>query len=317
MKTKKDNLPRAKMRKDPVKSEQGTLRITDKSATKPGLENSFWPDGSRLVISVSMQFEGGLQPQNIAGSSLLNLENCYSDLPPETWHEYSIREGIPRMLDLWEKLGIKVTSHMVGAAVLKYPELAKEICDRGHEAAARRLSGPTERNMLYGVEKNLIEGGAKAIALVTGQTVVGYNANCFRPGVNTLTILRELGFTYHIDDYSRDEPFVIQDGVKDFAVVPYTVRNNDLLSIEHGHFSADQFLNQLKMEFELLYEESAFKRRMMSVSFHDRIGGTPQIIQAAKEFFTYAVKQPGVAFKRKDEIARIVLDNNNTFLRAA
>ena len=41
------------------------------------------------------------------------------------------KEGVPRLLDMWDQVGVKVTSHMVGQAVERHPELAKEIVDRG------------------------------------------------------------------------------------------------------------------------------------------------------------------------------------------
>jgi hypothetical protein len=50
----------------------------------------------------------------------------------------------------------------------------------------------------------------------------------------------------------------------------------------------------------------------MSIAFHDRIGGTPQVIAVAKQFFEYATKQPGVVFKRKDEIAAMALSGKDT-----
>ena len=39
------------------------------------------------------------------------------------------------VLDLWDRHGVKVTSHMVGEAVHRHPALAKEIVARGHEAS--------------------------------------------------------------------------------------------------------------------------------------------------------------------------------------
>jgi hypothetical protein len=48
---------------------------------------------------------------------------------------------------------------------------------------------------------------------------------------------------------------------------------------------------------------------MMSVSAHDRISGTPQMVKAWDAFLTYAWKRPGVAFLRKDAIARYVLQS--------
>ncbi|WP_232293401.1 polysaccharide deacetylase [Stigmatella aurantiaca] len=51
---------------------------------------------------------------------------------------------------------------------------------------------------------------------------------------------------------------------------------------------------------------------MMSVSVHDRIGGTPARGKALGEFIAYAQKQPGVAFMRKDAIARWALAQAGT-----
>lgn len=275
-------------------------------------KKSKWADGSRLVVSVSMQFEAGGQPDNAESPFPQNIQKGFIDLPAATWYEYGYKEGIPRMLDNWDKLGIKVTSHMVGTAVLKNPALAKEIVQRGHEAAAHGMSWSTQYTMLYEEEKRFIKEGVDAIKQVTGFDAIGYNANWLRRGKNTLDILQELGFKYHIDDLSRDEPFIIQVKNKDFVIVPYTLRCNDIMLIEGKNFSTDQFLNQIKMEFDQLYAESETQRRQMSISFHDRIGGTPQMVQAAAQIINYMQKHQGVTFKRKDEIAAMALQDKTT-----
>lgn len=275
---------------------------------------SKWADGSRLVVSATMLFEAGGQPDNAPSPFPPNMKPGYKDLPAATWYEYGYKEGIPRMLDNWDKLGIKVTTHMVGSAVLKNPALAKEIVDRGHEASGHGMTWKDEYDMPYDEEKKFIKDGLDAIKKVTGQTPVGYNANFLRRSENTLKILQELGCIYHIDDLSRDEPFIIKVNQKDFAVVPYTVRNNDLGMIELKNFSPDQYITQVKMEFDQLYEESATRRRQLSVTFHDRVSGTPQMVRAATELIKYMQKHPGVAFKRKDDIARMTL-NDPTSLR--
>lgn len=277
-------------------------------------KKSKWADGSRLVVSISMQFEAGGQPENAESPFPQNLQKGYRDLPANTWYQYGYKEGIPRMLDNWDKLGIKVSSHMVGSAVVNNPNLAKEILERGHEAAAHGMNWASQYNMTYEEEKKFIKDGVDAIKKVTGFNPVGYNANWLRRGENTLTILQELGFKYHIDDLSRDEPFVIQVNHKDFVVVPYTLRNNDILLIEGKNFSVDQFMNQVKFEFDQLYEEAEFKRRQMSISFHDRIGGTPQMVKATNELVHYMQKHKGVSFKRKDEIAEMAL-GDKTIIR--
>lgn len=274
---------------------------------------SYWPDRARLVISVSMQFEAGGEPETGADSPFPpTMKKGYADLPAKSWFQYGYKEGIPRMLDLWDEFGIKVTSHMVGDAVLRNPALAKEIVERGHEAAAHGMSWSSQYDLPYQEEKKFVKDGVEAIKKVTGATAVGYNANWLRRGENTLKILQELGFVYHIDDLSRDEPFIIDVNGKDFAVVPYTLRCNDIQLVEGRYFSTADFQQQLKDEFDQLYSESEKKRRMMSISTHDRIGGTPQMVQALRAFLQYATKQPGVTFMRKDAIARFALSDGRT-----
>lgn len=283
-----------------------------KASTKENTPSSKWADGSRLVVSISMQFESGGEPDNAESPFPQNLEKGYRDLPAKTWYEYGYKEGIPRMLDNWDRHGVKVTSHMVGTAVLKNPQLAREIVERGHEAAAHGMNWSSQYNLPYEQEKKFIKDGVDAIKNITGFNAIGYNANWLRRGENTLNILQELGFKYHIDDLSRDEPFVIKVNQKDFAVVPYTLRNNDILLIEGKNFSTDQFFNQVKAEFDQLYFESHFKRRMLSISFHDRIGGTPQMVKSTYDLIKYIQSHKGVSFKRKDEIASIALNDVNT-----
>ena len=132
----------------------------------------------------------------------------------------------------------------------------------------------------------------------------GYNCNWLRRGPNTLSLLQELGYAYHIDDVSRDGPFIEKVDGKDFMVVPYTLRNNDILLIEGRNFTPGQFLEQIKLDFDQLFEEGATRRRMMSISAHDRISGTPAMVRVWDEFLRYAKSHPGVAFMRKDDIAK-------------
>ncbi|MBO9731674.1 MAG: polysaccharide deacetylase family protein [Chitinophaga sp.] len=289
-------------------------KVMAQSAPQPSpASGRHWADGSRLIVSVSMQFEAGGQPDDNPESPFpRNMPRGYRDLPAATWYEYGYKEGIPRMLDNWDKHGIKVTSHMVGSAVEKHPALAREIVQRGHEAAAHGRDWASQYMLPYEDEKRFILDGMEAVRKATGVTPVGYNANWMRRGENTLNILQELGFLYHIDDLSRDEPFITKVNNVDFVVVPYTLRCNDIQLVAGQWFSSDQFLQQVKMEFDQLYEEAAHRRRMMSISFHDRIGGTPQLVKATSELLTYMKQHPGVVFKRKDDIAKMALADKST-----
>jgi peptidoglycan/xylan/chitin deacetylase (PgdA/CDA1 family) len=275
----------------------------------------FWPDGIRLVVSVSMQFEAGGQPPKGTDSPFPPVEfpvSVPSDAAANTWFAYGYREGIPRMLDLWDRHSVKVTSHMIGEAARRHSELAKEIVERGHEASGHGPRWSSQFAMSRDEERQLLLAAQDMVEAATGQRPLGYNCNWLRRSPNTLSLLQELGYLYHIDDLSRDEPFIEQVNDRDFVVVPYTLRNNDILLIEGRNYSPRNFIEQIKMDFDQLYDEADLRRRMMSVSAHDRISGSPQMVRAWDEFLRYAKSRQGVVFLRKDEIARYALESPMT-----
>ncbi len=279
------------------------------SAKPAPAKGEFWPGNARLVVSISMQFEAGGQPPKGTDSPFPKVDlpaSVPSDPAANTWFAYGYREGIPRMLDLWDRHGVKVTSHMIGEAAVRNPALARDIVGRGHEAAGHGPRWSSQYAMTRSKERQFIIDAADMVEKVTGQRPTGYNCNWLRRGPNTLSLLQELGYAYHIDDLSRDEPFIEQVNGKDFVVVPYTLRNNDILLVEGRNFTPGQFLEQIKLEFDQLYEEGAQRRRMMSISAHDRISGTPQMVRVWDEFLRYAKSHAGVAFMRKDEIAKFI-----------
>jgi peptidoglycan/xylan/chitin deacetylase (PgdA/CDA1 family) len=275
-------------------------------------KRSFWPDGGRLVVSISMQMEAGAQPLSGAKSPMPKIDPMYPDLPASKWYEYGLKEGLPRLLDMFDRRKVKVTSHMVGAAVDLHPALAKEIVERGHEASGHGQTWAAQYSMTPEQERESYQQSVASIARATGTKPLGFNAFWLRGTPHTLEILQELGFLYHIDDVSRDEPFLINVKGKPFAVVPYTLHMNDIVDYESRYFSTQEYAGDLKAEFDMLYAESSRRRRMMSVSAHDRIAGRPSRCKVLEEFIAYAQNHRGVVLLRKDEIARFALSSPET-----
>jgi peptidoglycan/xylan/chitin deacetylase (PgdA/CDA1 family) len=262
-----------------------------------------------MVISVSMQMEAGAQPASGAESPMPKIDPKYPDLPASKWYDYGFKEGLPRLLGVFDRRKMKVTSHMVGAVVDLHPALAKEIVQRGHEATGHGQTWTAQFSMTPEEERASYQQSIKSIERATGTRPVGFNAFWLRGTPQTLEILQSLGFIYHIDDVSRDEPFLINVHDKPFAVVPYTLHMNDIVDYETRYFSTAMYADDLKAEFDALYVEAGTRRRMMSVSAHDRIAGRPSRAKVLEEFITYAQSHPGVAFMRKDEIGRFALES--------
>jgi peptidoglycan/xylan/chitin deacetylase (PgdA/CDA1 family) len=74
----------------------------------------FWPDHARIAVSVSMQFEAGGQPISGASGPITEpILSGYPDLGQNTFYDYGALEGVPRILDLLDLHGIKMTSFMI------------------------------------------------------------------------------------------------------------------------------------------------------------------------------------------------------------
>jgi peptidoglycan/xylan/chitin deacetylase (PgdA/CDA1 family) len=261
-----------------------------------------------MAVSLSLMFEAGGQPISGAGGFLTEpIQAGLPDLPTNALFAYGYTEGIPRVLDLMDKHGIKLSSFMIGRAVENNPEVAREIVRRGHEAAAHGRTWENSYHLPPEQERQFIKDCADTIERVTGQRPVGWNAFYLRNSVHTLEILQDLGFLYHIDDPSRDEPFITPIRGKDFVTVPYTFHLNDLVLPPFQGYDPTAYVQTLTDEFDQLYAEAATQRRMMVIAMHDRVSGHAARVRALDRFLTYARGYKDVWFARKDEIARWAL----------
>lgn len=271
----------------------------------------FWPDGAKLVISVSLLFEIANQPTHGIGP-FGSPEPRYSEPPITTSSDYAFKEGIPRLLEVFHRRRVHGTCHMAGSAVERKPHLAKEIVERGHEAAAHGRAWSPQYSLTADEERASYQANIESIERAIGVHPVGFNGPWRRSTSQTLEILQDLGFSYHSDDTSRDEPSLLSVKGKPFAVVPFTLELDDVFAYEFRNFSTEQYAADLKNEFEMLYTEAESRRRMMSISVHGRVSGRPARAKVLEEFIIYAQRRPGVVFMRKDEIARFALASSIT-----
>src|SRR2546421_4807425 len=281
-----------------------TISTSDRNA------GGVWPNGARLAVSFSLMFEGGGQPISGAGGVIPDpIEKDVPDLPTNAFFAYGHYEGIPRVLDLVDQHGIKRPSFMTGKAVETSPDLAQEIVRRGHEAAAPGRVWDNSYQLSRDEEKRFIADSVETIHKITGQVPIGWNAYWMRNSIHFLETRQDLGFVYHIDEPSHDEPFIVPVRGRDFVTVPYTFHMNDIVSFPFVGWNAAAYEQGLRDEFDQLYEEGMHRRRMMVISLHDRISGHAGRVRALDRFLTYAKGKEDVWFARKDEIARYVLAN--------
>jgi len=70
-----------------VVSPYAALSVLSENKIEKNKNKSQWADGSRLIVSVSMQFEAGGQPDNAESPFPQNMKAGYKDLPAVTWYD--------------------------------------------------------------------------------------------------------------------------------------------------------------------------------------------------------------------------------------
>jgi peptidoglycan/xylan/chitin deacetylase (PgdA/CDA1 family) len=271
-----------------------------RSGTKAVRE--FWPDGAKLVISISLALDAAGK-----NDTTLMQSDHSAEMTARKTSDYGIGEGLPRLLEIFERRRVKVTSHITSAAADQHPQLAREIVQRGHEAAALAQASIPLSTLSSRDGRLACQSLIQQIVQATGRRPVGLQTFAgIDPDLGTL---QDLGFFYHADDISHDEPVVFPVGEKSFAAIPYSMDLDDLVLCQQRHFSSEAYASELRNEFEMLYSEADHKRRMMSVGIHCHIAGRPGRARLLEEFILYAQRRPGVVFMRKDEIAQYLLSS--------
>jgi peptidoglycan-N-acetylglucosamine deacetylase len=131
---------------------------------------------------------------------LWTLADCYGYDEGDSFRSDPVFErGLPRLLDLFDRYGVKATFFLIGRD-LEHPakrEAVGEILRRGHDTANHTYHHPFGLETLS-VERirEEIESAQRAIEDVTGERPIGFRAPGYDAGPRVLSVLSELGFRY-------------------------------------------------------------------------------------------------------------------------
>ncbi len=273
-----------------------------------------WPDGARIAVSVTVQFQEGAERTPLEGdpdpepaTEGIFGEPGRRDYFVESFWEYGSRRGIWRILDTLDRYGVKATFFCCGMALERNPQAAAEIAARGHEAAGHGHRYIELHDLTEQEEAEQIRQCVEAVQAAAGERPVGWLSRA--PSEQTLRLLLdEGGFIYHSDAYGDDIPYFDLAAGRKLLAVPYTLEVTDAkfwtLPTFAGFTQPDHFFNVMKGTFDRLYAEGAEHPQMMSVGLHPRISGRPSRARQLGKFLEYARGFEGVWFARRADIAR-------------
>jgi hypothetical protein len=115
--------------------------------------------------------------------------------------------------------------------------------------------------------------------------------------------VEEGGFLYDSDPCADDVPYYVEADGASLLVVPYSKTYNDSRYLASPGFASPRdHLDLLTMGVDELVHEG--RPAMMTVVVHARWTGQAARAAALRSFLEHATGLPGVAFMRRDDIAR-------------
>ena len=269
-----------------------------------------WPGGARLALSLVVNVEEGAEfniedgdrgPEPVDELGI-TLKKPVRNFGNESNYAYGINEGAPRVLGLLDRYGFSATFTAAAVALERAPQVARGIAGAGHEVCAHGYRWAHQLGMSEEVERDFIRKATDSIASTTGTRPVGWLSRYLHTA-ETRRLLSEEGYLYHMDDFSRDEPFMDRSLPKPMVVLPYALDSNDMKMWNAPALTPTDWLTYAKDSFDWLLAESVARPRMMSLGVHLRIIGRPGRIVALDRFLQHVSRAEGVWIATRRDIA--------------
>jgi allantoinase len=174
------------------------------------------------------------------------------DVPNWAWHEYGMRVGFWRFLEILNARGLKASFAVNGTACTLYEEACKAAVAAGWDFVGH---GYVQRPMhCVQDQRSAIHDTIEAIRTLTGKPPRGWESPGLTETAETLDHLAEAGIEYVCDLCIDDQPVTIQASPRPIVAMPYTVEINDVvITAVQGHRSDEIFLRGVD-HFDRLYK---------------------------------------------------------------
>jgi peptidoglycan/xylan/chitin deacetylase (PgdA/CDA1 family) len=222
------------------------------------------------------------------------------DLPNWAWHEYGMRVGFWRFLEVLNKFKLKATLAINGSVIKSYPPVAKAALDAGWEFMGH---GFVQRPMHHVEDQRAaILQTIEQIKSFTGKPPRGWESPGLTETFETIDLLAEAGIEYVADWVLDDQPCRIQTASGPIVSVPYTVEMNDIAMMQIQNHPSSEWLRRGTDTFDRLWSEGEKIPRVMAISVHPYITGAPHRIAYLEKLYEHILSRPEVVMWTGEQI---------------
>jgi peptidoglycan/xylan/chitin deacetylase (PgdA/CDA1 family) len=258
-----------------------------------------WKDGARVCVALSFDSdhetstlrEGSVSPGRLSQG------------------EYGSRVGVPRILALLRRHGIRASFFVPAVVAMLHPEEQRRVVGEGHELGMHGWIHETTSQLTPSVERDLMRRAHETLAKIAGRLPVGVRCPSWDFSPATLRVIRELGLVYDSSLMADDEPYeLLEDGeptgivelpvewIKDDA--PYFGMNR--ASALRPYTPPSAVLEIFKAEFDGAVAEGG----LFLLTMHPHIIGHRSRIALLAALIEHMKGVSGVWFATHEEVAR-------------
>src|SRR5256885_16433420 len=222
------------------------------------------------------------------------------DVPDWAWHEYGMRVGFWRFVEVLGARKLKATFALNGTVIALYREACQAALDAGWDFMGH---GFVQRPMhRVDDQRKAIADTIAAIKGFTGKPPRGWESPGLTETDDTLDFLAEAGIEYVADWVLDDQPVTLSTAHGPIVSVPYTVEMNDIAMMLLQTMPSEEWLRRGIDQFDRLHQEGEKSARVMAISVHPYITGVPHRIGYLERLYGYIGARPGVLMWTGEQI---------------
>jgi len=220
-----------------------------------------------------------------------------------SYGKYPANAGTGRMLDLFERTGIKATFFVPAFEAVQAPDLVRTIAAAGHEIAAHGNAMEDHSQLGDAEEAELLASAHEKLSQIAGLAPRGWRAPGGTMSAHTLRHLAALGYAYDSSFQDDDVPYSLKaDGGGTMVELPQNEMLIDatLWNVRQTH---ERVLKTWIEEFEGLYNESCYA----CLTLHPRSdfgSGRASRIAVVEAFLRHVRSRPDVTVMTCERLAR-------------
>lgn len=278
-----------------------------------------WPDDATIALWIVTNIEFFSLTDPVPGPFNERVSRTDAKLPSVlmwSYRDYGNRVGIWRMMDLFERRGIRSTVALNSAICDYHPEIVSaaaelrwEFMGHGYTNAIRLNEMPPED------ESSTIAAVFDRIEKATGKRPRGWLGSGLEETWNTLDYLVEQGCEYVADWKNDDQPYLMNIDGKRLVSLPYSWEVNDVPQLLSAGRSTGEFEAVVRRTFDVLRREAkqSGSGRVMCMALHPYTIGVPHHIDMLDSSLAYIQSHPDVWCATGGEIVEHWLRSGATF----